>query len=126
MEAFAEDATVPRLVAVAGWDGDRFTVYGRGESTCMVWASTWDSETDAHEFADLYGKVLAKKYPDAQAGAPDTWAGTGGGATRILRRGLDVVVLEAIPEAVLERVAGLLETSLVVKRDPADAVPSGK
>jgi hypothetical protein len=40
--------------AAAGWDGDLFRVYRRTAEpleTCLIWASTWDTEDDAVELA---------------------------------------------------------------------------
>lgn len=36
--------------AAAGWGGDRFAVYTRGERRVLVWITEWDGETDAAEF----------------------------------------------------------------------------
>ncbi|MBN1419554.1 MAG: hypothetical protein JXP34_12320 [Planctomycetes bacterium] len=35
----------------AGWDGDRFVAYARGDETFVALSTVWDSETDAVEFA---------------------------------------------------------------------------
>jgi hypothetical protein len=35
----------------SGWDGDRWTTCARGEEMVVVFASRWDSQSDAEEFA---------------------------------------------------------------------------
>jgi hypothetical protein len=49
--------------AVEGWDGDRYTaaVHDDGESVCVAWASVWDSEDDAKEFAEYYASLLGMR-----------------------------------------------------------------
>lgn len=37
--------------AAAGWGGDRWTLYRRGDESCTVLATVWDSRRDALEFA---------------------------------------------------------------------------
>jgi hypothetical protein len=52
--------------AAAGWNGDRYQAYERGpnEAVGVVWATTWDTEEDAKEFAEAYtGFAAAKKLP---------------------------------------------------------------
>jgi hypothetical protein len=67
--------------AVEGWDGDVYRALQspQGE-VAIVLATTWDSEKDAHEFADAYRKALARKYPQSQARA---WGGGGGGGEEV-------------------------------------------
>src|SRR5262245_7446076 len=48
--------------AAAGWDGDRYAVFkGPGDKLALVWFSTWDSESDAKEFASAYWRYLGTK-----------------------------------------------------------------
>jgi len=47
------------LPATDGWAGGRMHVYTDGQETASVWKTTWDSETDAREFADAWGAVIA-------------------------------------------------------------------
>jgi hypothetical protein len=70
--------------AAAGWAGDRYAVFKRQDSdaTLLLLRTSWDSEADAMEFADLYGRVQAAKY----AGAPRP--------VRLERTGVDVFVVE--------------------------------
>ncbi|MDQ3856053.1 MAG: hypothetical protein M3281_06615, partial [Chloroflexota bacterium] len=37
--------------AAAGWDGDRYQLWTRGDEDALVWQSVWDSERDADDFA---------------------------------------------------------------------------
>ena len=47
--------------AVAGWGGDRVAVYaGPGASFSLAWRLSWDSPTDAREFAEAYARVINK------------------------------------------------------------------
>lgn len=76
--------------AAAGWDGDTFTVYETaGGVPALVWATTWDSEEDAREFAAAY--QAARDARPADSSPPE--------ATRLLeRRGVDVVIVEGFPK----------------------------
>jgi hypothetical protein len=86
--------------AAAGWDGDRYAVFKRknSEATLLLLRTRWDSEKEAREFADVYGRVLAVKYADAPV------------PTRLVQKGVDVFVVEGGDEANL---ASLLK---IVKR----------
>jgi len=49
-------------MASTGWDGDRFEVYQSADlSRAVVWASVWDSNTDAQDFASTYQKYIDRK-----------------------------------------------------------------
>lgn len=48
--------------AAEGWDGDTYRVLRNGESTMLMWATVWDTEIDAREFAVAYSKLLKVKY----------------------------------------------------------------
>lgn len=82
-------------VAAAGWDGDLFRVY-RGtaepEETCLLWASTWDTEGDAMEIA----QALERHFEELSRGAETT----------VRRFGQDVIL-------VVGDVAGELRERLV-------------
>ncbi len=53
-------------VLAQGWNGDRYHVYKHGTNgpTALVWATAWEDEQQAGEFADAY-----KKVEDARGGA---------------------------------------------------------
>lgn len=93
------------LKAAAGWDGDRFSVWehpGDGRAL-IVWYSTWDDETEAREFFDAYGRLLAKKYADAtkEDGAERVVLQTNSGQVLLERRGADVLIIEGAEEKLL-------------------------
>jgi hypothetical protein len=51
--------------AAAGWDGDRYALYRRGDSYLFVWASAWATTEDAEDFAARFGELLrTRKYKD--------------------------------------------------------------
>lgn len=49
--------------AAAGWDGDRWELWVRGNEAVVLWSSVWDSAEDAREFAEALpaGRGLAWK-----------------------------------------------------------------
>ena len=46
-----------RAVA-AGWGGDRFGLYGEGDSEALAWVTEWDTERDAEEFLAVAGRAF--------------------------------------------------------------------
>ncbi len=53
--------------AAAGWGGDAYEIYeGPSGETLFISMSIWDTENDAHEFFDAYGKRTELRYPDAE------------------------------------------------------------
>ena len=67
--------------AAAGWDGDTYRVYARGDGTTellVVWATTWDSEKDAVEAQRSFSEVILSS-PSARVWRKgnDVWAITG-------------------------------------------------
>ncbi len=49
--------------AAAGWDGDRFQVFSKGDRLAWVGWSVWDSEADATEFAGAFAKTVPARRP---------------------------------------------------------------
>lgn len=110
--------------AAAGWDGDLYRVYEQvdhpSERTLLVWGSTWDSVSDAEEFASALAvhfevsehEVLAT--PPGLAEAEYFWRQRLG-ISGIWRDGKDVWVLDRIPAAHL---AGLLEWAFTAHKEP--------
>jgi hypothetical protein len=45
----------------AGWDGDRFVAYRKGDDVAFIWATIWDSSADAREFYEGYQELLSHK-----------------------------------------------------------------
>jgi hypothetical protein len=50
--------------AAAGWDGDRYAVFGRkgSDDTLMLLRTAWDTEQEATQFVAAYRRALAVKY----------------------------------------------------------------
>jgi chorismate mutase len=46
-----------------GWNGDRYQVYEQGTNrpTAFVWATAWETDSQATEFAGAYKKVIEKR-----------------------------------------------------------------
>lgn len=86
----------------AGWDGDRYEVYDRGEGRAtLVWLTTWDTPEDAGEFQDAAGAWLSGSASPGTQEDVD-WAAPylvrkDGTADLLVRRGQDVVILLAAP-----------------------------
>ena len=56
-------AGVDAAQAAAGWDGDRYVLYGaKGRPDVLVWLSTWDSPEEAAEFAGALARWMALRH----------------------------------------------------------------
>jgi hypothetical protein len=64
MGVMFRDTARDARAAAAGWDGDTFAAFEQddGRKLALVWASTWDTEKDAREFAAAYAGFQAKKF----------------------------------------------------------------
>jgi hypothetical protein len=98
--------------AAAGWDGDRFIVFdvpgseGKAGGCAIVWASEWDTDEDAGEFAAALIAAHVKRFPeDAESG--DT-AGRFASNDEIIIRGTRVAYAQGAGAAS----AGLIEAAL--------------
>ncbi len=80
--------------AAAGWDGDRYAVYGKGGDTALVWLSTWDTAEDAREFAAAAARALRRKQ-GGEGRADGEGVTRWGDGTLLEHRGLDVLWLES-------------------------------
>ena len=130
--------------AIGGWDADRFAFYESKDGLqCLAWVTAWDSPADAAEFAEVYGKVLGRKYgetvkgedgkstrqPPASAAfehagwSGTRWTGTRGGDTAIVLKGDVAILVERVPAAKLPAFLETVAKSTVI-RDPKDAVPA--
>ena len=90
---FKEQGFTQEAESVAGgWGGDRYAVFRRKDSgaTLLLLRTSWDSEADAKEFADVYRRLLAVKYGDEAV------------PTVLLQKGLDVFIVEGGDEANLD------------------------
>lgn len=100
--------------AARGWDGDTYHVYEgppggpadtppgpprRCGPLAIVWASTWDSDSDAEEFAGAMARLLRKKarLPAPEDGETPRRIVTERGVSLVKRTGVDVLVLDGIP-----------------------------
>ena len=104
--------------ASAGWDGDAFATFtGPDDRLGLVWASTWDSEADAREFARAYARYQTTKLgPDSTEpeAFPDSLRRPRAGAFfAVERRGADVVVVEGFPSEATE---SLVEAAFSAKK----------
>jgi hypothetical protein len=82
--------------AAAGWGGDRFDLYENAQGEVVyVSVSTWDTETDAHEFFDAYVKRAALQYPNAERtnAAASVMFGTNDGEVLVALKGLRVFTI---------------------------------
>ncbi|MBI2920480.1 MAG: hypothetical protein HYY18_05290 [Planctomycetes bacterium] len=84
--------------AAAGWDGDRFAVYMKGDEAVLVWFSTWDTEGDAGEFAKQAVRALKKKLGAEGAADGDARTAWDGGSS-VERHGRDVLWIETAGKA---------------------------
>jgi hypothetical protein len=71
--------------AATGWGGDRWQLYRNGTKAVSVFASVWDSERDAREFASAL-RMPAGASATRRGAAVVVVAGDAGGAERDLRR----------------------------------------
>jgi hypothetical protein len=96
------------MQAAEGWGGDRFAVYNEPKSggVCLTQLSAWDSEKDAQEFFNAYGKRTTARYgelsPATGGGIEEgsQWSNwqTSEGKVMIERRGSRVLIVEGVPD----------------------------
>ncbi len=55
-----------RDAVAAGWNGDRWLVVEKGKQTLSLFASAWDTEADAKEFASMMEASLTTRAVDGQ------------------------------------------------------------
>jgi hypothetical protein len=85
----------------AGWDGDRFRVYRSGNSDALFWASVWDTDEDADEFAEIAANAIARRYGERSLPAAErgTFVRSGRRVTisRAAVEGRPMVIVEDVP-----------------------------
>jgi hypothetical protein len=83
--------------AAAGWDGDRYALWGNGADEALVWRSTWDSDEDASAFARALALRTQARYGGAldAANPDDATVETDVVTARVVRDGADVLYLQA-------------------------------
>lgn len=92
----------------AGWDGDRFVAFRRGNEVAFVWASAWDSPEDAEEFFQGYRRMLSKKYPEPPSSGP----------YYIERREAQVLVVEGLESARIKDHVEKIWQGMELKEEP--------
>jgi hypothetical protein len=113
---------LPREVATdasAGWDGDRFALYGRpkGGETLLLIVTVWDSGGEAAEFASAYGVFAEEKYGQSASGKDllGTWW-QGERDVTLLSTDGEVIIIVIGPEVnLIQRVWQVLEETLSVE-----------
>jgi hypothetical protein len=80
--------------AAAGWDGDRYALWGNGADEALVWRSTWDSDEDARAFARALALRTQARYGGAldAANPDDATVETDAVTARVVRDGADVTL----------------------------------
>jgi hypothetical protein len=99
------DAATADAVA-AGWNGDRYLVLKEKSSDelLLLWRTSWDSATEAKEFADAYTKLLAVKYEGKRA------------ATRVVHSGTSVSIVESENDATVDSLVKFVANARERKR----------
>lgn len=85
--------------ASAGWGGDRYRVYTKGQQRFVIWHTVWDSPRDAKEFADLAASNLAR---GAQKKDRESWL-RGGRLYRVSRKGQKVDLQLGVPPELADK-----------------------
>ena len=105
----ADDATA--RAATAGWDGDIYRAYVKGERVMVVLATTWDDAREAREYYAAHSRGLKQKgYQGAEfgtEGAGRRFAFTCGKPTDtgiLLLRGREVFLVEGADKATCKRI----------------------
>jgi hypothetical protein len=110
IEQFTDRQTANR--AAAGWGGDRYRLVERSDGQlAFILQTSWDTATDADEFAAALGQGLRKRF-----GADRADSSTGdrvlipsaGQASMIVKRGSDVLLVMGPDEATLTRATNAL------------------
>jgi hypothetical protein len=129
------DTAKDARAAAAGWDGDTFAAFEQddGRKLALVWASTWDTEKDAREFAAAYAGFQAKKFAlegkDAAAPADGFKAPLrrekDGNTLLIEVRGADVAVVEGFDAKTTDSLAKTAFAAKKKEKTHADAAGAG-
>jgi len=97
--------------AAAGWAGDHYAVYESSTGQVVyVSVSAWDTDDDAREFFEAYGKRTELRYQQAQLGTTSavrefrsqnvmTWE-TGDGLAVVKLSSSRVVIVEGLPQRI--------------------------
>jgi hypothetical protein len=88
--------------AAAGWDGDRYQVYARGDELVAMIGTTWDGPNEAKEFEEAYLTSLDQRFPDGETkrlGSATAHARGGDRWVFIRRADDDVFIVDGATEA---------------------------
>jgi hypothetical protein len=89
--------------AAAGWDGDRYALYGKpGMVDAVVWASTWDTQEDADQAESALRGWAAALHPGKESEASDVtsvrFTRADGTLDAVARKGQDLFLLRGVPK----------------------------
>jgi hypothetical protein len=86
--------------AAEGWNGDSYTVAGLGDESAVVWASSWDSDDDAEEFAQTLNQRESDRLGEDAEEADGTWTIAASDQVVLVHLdGSDVIYAQAPDEA---------------------------
>lgn len=90
----------------AGWDGDRYAVFQHKEDgrLLLLLSTSWDTESDAIEFADGYSRLLKVKYENDPH------------PTRVERKGKQVFIVEGGDQSALSSLVKLVRKSKATRK----------
>lgn len=92
--------------AAAGWGGDEYRVWGKGDQTVLVWRTAWDTGTDADQFTSAMSAYEAQRWgvKANNSAAGQHWFESSGQVTVIVRNGQDVTYVLAPDRATAQRI----------------------
>jgi hypothetical protein len=95
-------ATPESEKAAAGWDGDRYALYGKpGMVDAVAWASTWDTAEDADQAEAALKSWVAALNPGKESEASDVtsarFSRADGTLDAVARKGQDLFLLRGVP-----------------------------
>jgi hypothetical protein len=111
--------------AAAGWDGDQYIIFeGPDDRLALVWASTWDSEEDAGQFARAMARYQKSRFGgDEVPKNVDVYKTSHDKSVNLTERhGVDVFVVEGFEPEQTQR---LLELARAAKKSEAEPAAVG-
>jgi hypothetical protein len=90
--------------AAAGWGGDRYALYGRGDDRALAARWTWDTRADAREFLAALRAWGDEGLPDSEPDGRDAWR-TPRGAAVLHAEGGAITLVLAPNRALARRIA---------------------
>jgi hypothetical protein len=100
----------PAMNAAAGWDGDQYALWGKGDQEVLAWQSVWDSEQDAVAFSRALAGYDESRFGGQYVGttADAVRLTTTGHVARIERSGTEVRYVLAANGTLADQVMGVL------------------